>query len=411
MGMRNLIRFAAALCLAASPALAEEGPMPAGVKSTLSEVGQILVDANGMSLYTTRMDVKPGKSSCTSERITEALMGSTTFNYPVPGRETRKSCAEKWPALLAAADAKPSGLWSVVERDDGSKQWAYDGRPLYRSVKDKAPGDVNGGGGGFALAAAPLPGAPPLISTQPTPAGLVLATFPDLRTLYMPTGACNAACEAEWAPLPAPALSAASNPEWAVIVRADGQRQWSYKGKGLYTHARDAAPGMVMGAGRQGFQAAVLRAAPGMPAEITTKLMPSGKQVYADKGSQSLYTFRCNEETSDDLSCDDQGDASLYWVSMCGGPSRCMEVMRPVLAPADAQPRGRMWTVALINPADPSQLVTDESQALRVWAYRGKPVFTYAGDRSPDQANGHRWMYGVSGFGLVQAYGDSGEAY
>jgi len=31
-------------------------------------------------------------------------------------------------------------------RDDGSKQWAYKGRPLYHWVKDAKPGDMTGDG-------------------------------------------------------------------------------------------------------------------------------------------------------------------------------------------------------------------------------------------------------------------------
>ena len=49
---------------------------------------------------------------------------------------------------LAAADggsgATASGDWSVVTRDDGSKQWAYKGKPLYTWVKDQKAGRQDG---------------------------------------------------------------------------------------------------------------------------------------------------------------------------------------------------------------------------------------------------------------------------
>ena len=52
---------------------------------------------------------------------------------------------------------KPDGLTgdlSVITRDDGSKQVAYKGLPLYFWQNDKAPGDVTGNGvGGFTVAA------------------------------------------------------------------------------------------------------------------------------------------------------------------------------------------------------------------------------------------------------------------
>jgi predicted lipoprotein with Yx(FWY)xxD motif len=55
-------------------------------------------------------------------------------------------CAANWPPLMAGADAKPSGDWSVVTRDDGGKQWAYKGKPLYTWINDKAAGDKTGDG-------------------------------------------------------------------------------------------------------------------------------------------------------------------------------------------------------------------------------------------------------------------------
>ncbi|MFA9439594.1 hypothetical protein ACDA63_08155 [Uliginosibacterium sp. sgz301328] len=82
-----------------------------------------LVDAKGMTLYTYDKDAAaPGKSVCNGQ------------------------CATNWPPLMASTEAKPMGEWTIVTRDDGSKQWAYKGKPLYTWVKDKAPGDKTGEG-------------------------------------------------------------------------------------------------------------------------------------------------------------------------------------------------------------------------------------------------------------------------
>jgi len=83
--------------------------------------GSMLTDAKGMTLYTFDHDAG-GKSAC---------------NGP---------CAKNWPPLMAMADAKPMGKWSVVGRDDGTKQWAYAGKPLYAWSKDQKPGDTTGDG-------------------------------------------------------------------------------------------------------------------------------------------------------------------------------------------------------------------------------------------------------------------------
>ena len=101
-------------CAATAPAA------PAGVAGTTK--GPALVNAQGMTLYTTDRDAVPGKSSC---------------NGP---------CAQNWPPFAAAADAAPAADWTVVARYDGSRQWADRGKPLYAWSKDGKPGDTAGDG-------------------------------------------------------------------------------------------------------------------------------------------------------------------------------------------------------------------------------------------------------------------------
>jgi predicted lipoprotein with Yx(FWY)xxD motif len=98
-------------------ALAQTAP----AKTADTTKGKTLVDAKGMTLYIFDRDAT-GKSNCNGQ------------------------CAVAWPPFAAAADAKPPGDWTVVTRDDGSKQWAYKGKPLYLFNKDIKPGDVNGDG-------------------------------------------------------------------------------------------------------------------------------------------------------------------------------------------------------------------------------------------------------------------------
>ena len=93
----------------------------APAKSADTTKGKALVDAKGMTLYIFDRDAA-GKSNC---------------NGP---------CATNWPPMQAAGDAKPSGDWTIVTRDDGGKQWAYKGKPLYLFSKDTKPGDTTGDG-------------------------------------------------------------------------------------------------------------------------------------------------------------------------------------------------------------------------------------------------------------------------
>jgi predicted lipoprotein with Yx(FWY)xxD motif len=49
---------------------------------------------------------------------------------------------------MATATDKAAGDWTIANRPDGSKMWAYKGKPLYLYVNDKAKGDVVGDGVG-----------------------------------------------------------------------------------------------------------------------------------------------------------------------------------------------------------------------------------------------------------------------
>ena len=62
------------------------------------------------------------------------------------------------------------------------------------------------------------------------------------------TSNCNDKCAANWPPLLAAAGPAASG-NWTIVTRADGGKQWAYKGKPLYTFSKDAKPGDVTGDG------------------------------------------------------------------------------------------------------------------------------------------------------------------
>jgi predicted lipoprotein with Yx(FWY)xxD motif len=49
---------------------------------------------------------------------------------------------------MAKAGDTGTGDYTIITRDDGSKQWAYKGKPLYLWSKDQKPGDTTGDGVG-----------------------------------------------------------------------------------------------------------------------------------------------------------------------------------------------------------------------------------------------------------------------
>ncbi|MEH6632530.1 MAG: hypothetical protein V7776_17070 [Halopseudomonas aestusnigri] len=89
------------------------------VKNGETTLGTILTDSTGMTLYTFDKDTN-GKSACNG------------------------GCAKAWPPLLAKTTTHETSDYTKITRDDGNKQWAYKGMPLYGWVKDKKPGDVTG---------------------------------------------------------------------------------------------------------------------------------------------------------------------------------------------------------------------------------------------------------------------------
>ena len=77
--------------------------------------------------------------------VTSSGMTLSTFDQDTAGKSTCNGpCATLWPPAMAAADAKPEGDMSIVTRDDGAKQWAYMGKPVYLYSVDKQPGDKTG---------------------------------------------------------------------------------------------------------------------------------------------------------------------------------------------------------------------------------------------------------------------------
>lgn len=110
-------------------------PAPATGVTTVrigdTPLGKVLVDERGHTLYMFRNDpTNEGKSVCNG------------------------NCAAIWPYLPAPAAGSPTkpaeatAAITVIIRDDGSKQVAYAGHPLYRYAADTAPGETKGEGVG-----------------------------------------------------------------------------------------------------------------------------------------------------------------------------------------------------------------------------------------------------------------------
>jgi predicted lipoprotein with Yx(FWY)xxD motif len=114
---------AASPSAAASPTSSDSGSSDYPLKAA---AGGYLTGKDGLSLYVFAKD-SAGKSACNGQ------------------------CASAWPPYEAdeADEVKAegaTGTLSIITRDDGSKQLAYNGAPLYYFGGDKAAGDTNGSG-------------------------------------------------------------------------------------------------------------------------------------------------------------------------------------------------------------------------------------------------------------------------
>jgi predicted lipoprotein with Yx(FWY)xxD motif len=88
-----------------------------------AQAAEMITAKNGMTLYVFDKDAG-GASACYGD------------------------CAAKWPPYLGKSDDALSEGWTLVKRTDDSMQWAYDGKPVYFFVDDKAKGDAAGDGKG-----------------------------------------------------------------------------------------------------------------------------------------------------------------------------------------------------------------------------------------------------------------------
>jgi predicted lipoprotein with Yx(FWY)xxD motif len=111
---------------AASPAASAASATGPAINLGSTTLGDILTDGKGMTLYMFTADAD-GKSACTGD------------------------CLANWPAVKAdGAPVLGTGLdaedFTTITRDDGAKQLAFYGMPLYTFAGDTASGDTKGQG-------------------------------------------------------------------------------------------------------------------------------------------------------------------------------------------------------------------------------------------------------------------------
>ena len=346
----------------------------------------------------------PGQSSVQPrERLIFASAKDLPF-YTFDKDEPNKSncydeCATLWPPAVVTEGVQPVGRWSVLERADGVRQWAFNGAPLYTYSKDDASGDTSemamymGGGGPkghdvdgvwhvFEIQPETWLNLPQGISVEEvlTAPGQVYSNDNRLP-LYTYSGNPNSdkALGDKWVPFAAYQLALPVG-DFSVIAREDGIYQWALNGKALYTYVGDAEYGDSNGKGLNDQIELAWVMQYFLPNEVAIRKdqKRGGVLIAADSG-KSLYA-------RDRAFADMQGGhharggtrgnpavGRSIGTSQCD--STCEKTWQPLIAPPAAQASG-YWSVQ------------DRADGRKHWAYQGDALYTYVNE-SAGEVTGH----------------------
>jgi predicted lipoprotein with Yx(FWY)xxD motif len=231
-------------------------PLPDGIatREETNAGGMAFIDARKKTLYVFDGDAKSDTPPC------------------APGA----TCINHWLPMIAPELANNVGDFSPVSRVDGTKQWAYRGKPLYTYDGDFEPGDSIGRDVDpkFHVALIERYFMPTNVAVKRNLRGFDMLTTADGRTLYahdrymyqvggfslkggqkgipamgraMGTLTCpTPACTDYWPPLKAPDDAKPSG-YFTVVTRSDGSKQWAYGGYPLYSFVKDTKPGDAVG--------------------------------------------------------------------------------------------------------------------------------------------------------------------
>jgi predicted lipoprotein with Yx(FWY)xxD motif len=389
-------------------------PMPPGIRVIDTELeGPVFATAEGKTLYAWPLgqlrngslgDRKnSGVSTCddTVYRETSGYQSPYPPGFLLPDLDRRKSCEALWPPVLAPADAKPVGKWTVAKRKNGQSQWAYDGFPVYTSDRDRKPGDALGASnswqgvetGVMRMPIGPPPDVPPELAVQPIRTGHLLTTFKGFSVYTSDADErgksnCSGKCLADWNPVLAP-QTVKSRGEWSVVERSPGIRQWAYRGKPLYTYIHEKRGRSVTGSDIPGWRNVFTQRALLPPENFTVQDSRIG-QVLADANGKTIYLYTCSDDALDQQTCDYPEAPQAYRLAICGNfdPKLCQETFPYVKAAPGTKSDSGLWSVMTIDPNTGLRAQSRQSGAMEVWAYRERPVYTFGGDLQPGDANG-----------------------
>ena len=356
---------------------------------------------NGRSLSATgKVNVlMPVGESTTDFSITE--MDKDGFNLYVfdnDGAETSNcetTCLVSWPAFVPNDNEVAIGDYTIFERADGTKQWAYSGQPLYFFKNDEARGDINGDGvGGVWHLVEPkvittFEAEENTLGSTVTTKGSALITSDDAATelvnkegfaLYTfdndtaGVSNCEGGCLNAWPALLASDADEAKAP-FSIITRSSGMKQWAINDMPLYFFAQDTTAEDIKGDGA-GNVWRIARPAPVRVDDDAThglRLVAHGDVLDSQgiTGEElqgiTLYTFDNDTANSGESTCFDS----------------CATTWPPLYATSADQAYGEYSIIER----------SEDSTTTFQWAYKGLPLYFLASD----SANGIGAIGGLYG--------------
>lgn len=301
-------------------------------------------------------------------------------------------CLANWPALIAGENEQAIGDYSIIERSDGHRQWAYQQMPLYYFTGDTEIGHTNGDGLGGVWHIIAEPEQTASVTTELTATSSALGnviTANSQVTILSSTGGVDTVeqtdktgfqlytfssddelvsnctsdgCKSNWPALLASDADQAAAP-FAIFERTDGHRQWAINGKPLYFFSGDTE------AGDQNGEAIgdvwwVANPAPLRIFNHDTKgnilvasnlVLPSQGKTNEQLTDLTLYTF------DDDVA--DSGESTCF--------GNCAVTWPPLYASSLDQAFGDYDVI--------ERTETDGSETFQ-WTYKGLPLYFFISD-------------------------------
>lgn len=306
-----------------------------------------------------------------------------------------EQCLDIWPAFVPNEEDIAIGSFTIFERNDGTKQWAHNGMPIYFFKNDILRSDINGDGvnGVWHLIEPSITTAfkqeTNTLGATITANGLVHVMLRDPSTmefidevqdksnfaLYtfdndnVGISNCEDTCLDIWPPLLADENDIPAQP-YSIITRSNGMNQWAINGMPLYFFTPDLTAEDTNGENVKTVWH-VARPAPVKVDEHTSEgsLFVAHGDILDSQGKTSeelkgltLYTFDSDIKGSGVSECFDG----------------CAVTWPPLYATSDDQAFGDFTII----PRSENNTTTFQ------WVYKGLPLYFYVADREIGDTNG-----------------------